>query len=458
MDPKKPKSCLSLTTKTIKKTPSTPSKSAWNANSIASLTPSARAEFIASLTRNELIALFDDWSFWARKEQLAPKGDWHSWLFLGGRGAGKTRAGAEWLRGLAQKGKRFALIGPSLHDVREVMIDGPSGLRHIGPKELRPKFEVSRRRLVWPKGGVAYAFSAEDPESLRGPQFHSAWADEYCAWPKPAETLALLRMGVRLGERPQVFITTTPKPLKDLTDLMKEQGCVMSRAASFDNRAFLAEGFLSQLETLYGGTPFAAQELMGDILNTEHDALFQQKWLSEAYTLRPEIFDRLIVAIDPSIGAGGDACGLVVAGRLGGLVYILEDATLAGVTPLGWAKKAVFLCETYQAHVIIAEANQGGEMIRALLASAGAEVKIELVHARLSKTARAEPVAALYAQGRVKHAPSSPHQRFVALEEELLSLSRSSAPSKSPNRADALVWAVTHLMPSVKPEPRLSRL
>ncbi len=400
------------------------------------------------------------WGFWANDHQKAPTGDWHSWLFLGGRGAGKTRAGAEWLAALAGRGVRCALIGASLHDVREVMIEGPSGLKSIASRGNRPSYEVSRKRLRWPDGGVAYAYSAEDPESLRGPQFHYAWADEFCAWRHPAETLAMLRMGLRLGEKPRLCLTTTPKPIRALRNLMAEPGVAITRAATKDNAENLAPAFLEGLHGLYGGTRLAAQELDGLVVDDDNRALWRADDLARCYGARPERFDLMVVAVDPSATAGGDACGIVVAGRLGERGYVLEDATVSGFSPLGWAQKVASVVAEHGVQRVIAEANQGGEMVRSLLAMSGCDVPIELVHARAGKRTRAEPVAALYEQGRVSHCPAN-GGRFAALDEELMALGSGEpgkSPAKSPDRADALVWALGALLVNGRAEPRLRRV
>jgi phage terminase large subunit-like protein len=401
-----------------------------------------------------------EWGFWANDHQKAPAGDWHSWLFLGGRGAGKTRAGAEWLAALAGRGVRCALIGASLHDVREVMIEGPSGLKSIARKGNRPSYEVSRKRLRWPNGGVAYAYSAEDPESLRGPQFHYAWADEFCAWRHPAETLAMLRMGLRLWDKPRLCLTTTPKPITALRHLMKERGVEITRASTAQNAENLAPAFLEGLRGLYGGTRLAAQELEGLVVDDDNRALWRADDLGRCYGARPAHFEEVVVAVDPSTTAGGDACGIVVAGRLGERGYVLEDATVSGFSPLGWAQVVASLVIEHGAHRVIAEANQGGEMVRSLLAMSGCDVPIELVHARAGKRTRAEPVAALYEQGRVSHCPSG-KARFAELDEELMALGSGEfgkSPAKSPDRADALVWALGALLVNGRAEPRLRRV
>jgi phage terminase large subunit-like protein len=389
------------------------------------------------------------WESIAHAAQVPPEGAWSTWLFQGGRGAGKTRAGAEWLaaRVEASPGGVFALVGPTQHDVREVMIDGVSGLRNLPGRE-RPRYEPARRRLRWANGAVAYSYSAEEPERLRGPQFEAAWADEFCIWPKPAQTLANLRLALRRGDCPQLVVTTTPKPIAALRTLRAEPGCVATHAATSVNASHLAPAFLSGLQALYGGTRLAAQELEGLLVDGE-GALFRVEDLARARGAAPAAFDRVVVGVDPPAGAGGAACGIVVAARAGSRYYVLEDCTALGLSPLGWASRAVEAATAYDAVAIIAEANQGGDMVRATLAQAGARCAIRLVHARHGKRVRAEPIAALYEQGRVTHCGA-----FVALEEELMALGAAEGETLL-DRADALVWALTALMEGAEPRVRL---
>jgi len=386
-------------------------------------------------------------------------------MFLGGRGAGKTLAGAAWLAGRARVCGRLALVGPTLGDVREVMIDGPSGLRGsaagFGPGGGRPAYEPSRRRLVWPNGALAYVFSAEDPESLRGPQFEAAWADELCAWPKPSETLAMLRLGLRLGERPRLALTTTPKPTAGLRALLAEPGMAVTRGSALDNERWLAPGFVEGLRALYGGTRLERQEIDGEVLEALEGAVFRSAELERARALGaeappPERFERLVVAVDPPAGIGGAACGIVVAGRLGERAWVLEDRTAHGLSPAGWAARvaqAAKAAARLGPVEVVAEANQGGEMVRAVLTQDGAlERPVRLVRARLDKRGRAEPAALLYEQGRVAHAAG-----LAALEDQMLLLgAEGSGRGDSPDRADALVWALTALMLERNDGPRIT--
>ena len=373
------------------------------------------------------------------------------------------------------------------------MVEGPSGVRALPRYDLggRPRWEASRRRLVWSNGAVGMAFSAEDPESLRGPQFGAAWADEWCAWRRPEPTLALLRMGLRLGDRPRLVLTTTPKPTAALRRLLKQPGLERSDLPTRINAAHLAPAFLEGLEALYGGTRLAAQELDGRLVEGD-GALFtlemiaaaRADWLSPSpspcgggmsarerrqggggsATRAPvspspphplacgedpppegegdrhlPAFDRVVVAVDPPCSAGGDACGIVVVARKDGAARVLADRTLRGRSPQGWAGAVAQAVAEFGAVRVVAESNQGGEMVEAVLKAAGVACPVKRVHARVDKRTRAEPVAALYEQGRVRHGPG-----LEALEEELMGLGQDTG--ASPDRADALVWAVTDLL------------
>jgi phage terminase large subunit-like protein len=383
------------------------------------------------------------WFIQSRPDQRPPDdadAPWRTWLILGGRGAGKTRAGAEWLSAGADKGLRFALVGPSLHDVREVMIEGPAGLKAVADKENKPRYEVSRRRLIWPRGGVAYAHSAEDPESLRGPEFDGAWCDEFCVWPRAEETLALLRMGVRRGSDPRLVVTTTPKPAQALRRLMAEPGVVTHRLPTAGNADNLAPAFLEHLMSLYGDTRLAAQELEGLVVDDAEGALWRAADLMRCRGMRPPSLERIVVAVDPPVTQSGDACGIVAAGRAGRMAFVLADRSVKGLGPHGWARRVAETAAEFGAAYVVAEVNQGGDMVRSTLAAAECRVPIRMVRARVGKRARAEPVAALYDQGRVVHCDA-----FPELEEEMMGLGAADM-THSPDRADALVWALTDLL------------
>jgi phage terminase large subunit-like protein len=294
--------------------------------------------------------------------------------------------------------------------------------------------------LLWDNGSIAYAFSAEEPERLRGPQFTAAWADEFCIWPRPSETLAILRMGLRLGDAPQLVVTTTPKPIPALRALRAEASCVVTQAGTVVNAGHLSPSFLDGLHALYGGTRLAAQELDGLLLEGD-GALWKLADLERARGgVRPARCERVVVGVDPPAGSGGSACGIVVAGRAGERFFVLADRSALGLSPLGWANVVSAAAKEFGASEIVAEANQGGDMVRAVLAQAGAPCGVRLVHAAHSKRVRAEPIALLYEQGRVAHCGA-----FVALEEELLALGAAESEGLL-DRADALVWALTALM------------
>ena len=376
-------------------------------------------------TRAQLLALRQfPFLATARAAQRAPNGDWRTWLFMGGRGAGKTRAGAEWTRFSALYGgcARIALLGPTLGDVREVMIEGPSGLRTIERlKEARPAFNVSRRRLEWPNGAVGLTFSAEDPDSLRGPQFDAAWCDEIAAWPKGEAVWNNLQFALRLGSSPRCVATTTPRPVPLVRRLLAD-GAALTHSATRDNDAYLAEGFVESVEAAYAGTQLARQELGGELLDEVEGAFWRRRDMDASRVFKPpHQFEDIIVAVDPptTSHSSSDACGIIAAGRafadgFGEKCFILADGSARGLTPTDWAARAVSIAGEVGASSIIAEANQGGEMLRTVFDSVGCALPVQLRPAKLSKQARASPVAALYQQGRVTHVG-----RLDGLEDEM---------------------------------------
>jgi phage terminase large subunit-like protein len=430
-----------------------------HASDLARYDPEQIRWAIEQLPPGSAQAILKDWHFWARKDQLPPPTPWSTWVLLGGRGSGKTRAGAEWVRGLMEqtvlaKPLRVALVAPTLHDAREVMIEGDSGLRAICPRQDRPKYSSSRRMLKWKNGNMAQVFSAEEADRLRGPQFDAAWADEFCAWKDPAHCLAMLKMGLRLGEQPKLVVTTTPRPGKPLQDLLAQPDVVLSRATTWDNQ-YLSSSFLRGLEAVYGNSALSRQELGGEILAEYEDGLWSRSQIEQAISVPPHEFERIVVAVDPPAGAGekSAACGIIVAGLVGerrqGKAWVLADRTVQGLHPSGWAEAVGRAYEEFEADRVVAEANQGGEMVRTVLQLFGAELPITLVHARRAKRVRAEPVAALYEQGRVFHACPLPE-----LEDQMCQFG-SSAMSASPDRLDALVWAIWSLLLVGLERPRM---
>jgi phage terminase large subunit-like protein len=409
-------------------------------------------EQIARLTDDDLDPFFH-WPGRAYPYQLPPEGDWTTWLLMAGRGAGKTLAGAQWVRGLAlgrppfaaAPAGRIALVGETLADVREVMVEGPSGLIAAHLPGERPAWMPSRRRLEWHTGAVALAFSSEDPESLRGPQFDAAWCDELAKWAHAEATWDMLQFGLRLGARPHQAVTTTPRPIPLVRRLVGEPGTRVSRAATRDNRRWLARAFLAAVVARYDGTRLGRQELDAELIDDRPDALWRRDAIESARAAAAPELGRVVVAVDPpaSSGAGSDACGIVAAG-LGadGLGYVLADATASGLTPAAWARRACDLYHRLGADRLVAEVNQGGEMVAAVIREADRTVAVRMVRASRGKWLRAEPVAALYEQGRVRHVGG-----FAALEDEMCDFGLGGLSSgRSPDRLDALVWALTALM------------
>jgi phage terminase large subunit-like protein len=414
---------------------------------------------------DELEPLLHDWEIWARDDQLPPLcaadgRSWTSWLILGGRGSGKTRAGAEWTRGVALGKTLFsdralspiALVGETLHDVRSIMIDGPSGLLSIHPPAERPSFSASRRELEWPNGAKALMFSAEDPESLRGPQFAAAWCDELGKWRQAEKTWEMLQFCLRLGDAPRQAITTTPRPTKLLKALIADPLTAVSRAATSANAGNLAPVFLSQVVGRYQGTALGRQELDGELIEEREGALWRARAFDEARVPAAPPLARIVVAVDPSVtcGKSSDRCGIVAAGRCtSGRGYVLEDSTCrAG--PLEWARIVSMLYHRWQADCVVAEVNQGGDLVESVLRQIEPNLPIRKVRAMRGKALRAEPVAALYAQGRISHVGPLPE-----LEAEMCEFGASSPGGLSPDRLDALVWALSDLFLSGGLEPRI---
>ncbi|HVV63301.1 MAG TPA: terminase family protein [Pseudolabrys sp.] len=401
------------------------------------------------------------WGVWAHEHQCPPPDNdkpWSTWLILGGRGAGKTRAGAEWVRAaaLADANARIALVGETEHDVREVMIEGVSGLLAVHAERERPQWIPTRRRLEWKTGAVAQAFSAEEHESLRGPQFSAAWLDELAKWRQAESTFDNLQFGLRLGERPRQVITTTPRPIGLIKRLIADPATVVTHAGTAENAYNLAPAFLDHVLARYRGTRLGRQEIEGEVVEERNDALWSRAALDACRVAAAPNMGRIVVAVDPPASSSkrADACGLIAAGRAGDIIYVLADETLSGATPQGWAVKAIALWRRLQADCLVAEVNQGGDMVRAVIREADASVPVTAVRATRGKYLRAEPVAQLYEQGRVKHAGV-----FPALEDEMCDFGLDGLSSgRSPDRLDALVWAVSALSFGARGEPRVRGL
>ena len=427
------------------------------------------AQAVATLDPDELAMFNAAWDVHCHPHQLPPpfgnNGEpWTTWLLIGGRGAGKTRAGAEWVRSVANAPKhdgegerRIALIGETEHETREVMIEGVSGLLAVYPRDERPVWSPSRRRIEFSNGAIAQAFSAEDPESLRGPQFSAAWADELAKWRHAEATFDMLQFGLRLGARPRQVITTTPRPTALLKRLIAEPTSAVTHAPTRANAYHLSPAFIDNVVKRYDGTRLGRQELDGEIIDDRPDALWSRAMFETCRVAAAPGLRRIVVAVDPPASAskGADACGLVAAGLAeNGVAYVIADETVAGLSPAGWAAKAIALWRRLQADALVVEVNQGGDMVKAVIREADATVPVIAVRASRGKWLRAEPVAALYEQGRVKHAGV-----FPALEDEMCDFGLNGLSNgRSPDRLDAMVWAVSHLTFGARSGPRVRAL
>lgn len=424
----------------------------FTAASLAALPEIERARFWATLSDAEICALGYDWGFWARDAQLPPHGDWLYWFIQAGRGFGKTRCGAETVRQWVE-GKytaRIALIGPTAADVRDVMIEGESGILSTSPPWNKPEYVASRRKVVWPNGVQAFTYSAEEPERLRGPQHGAAWCDEIAAWKYPTETWDMMLFGLRLGLRPRAVITSTPKPIEVVKRLAKDPDCIVTRGTTYDNLANLAAPYRSIIRQ-YEGTRLGRQELEAEILSDNPFALWKRARIDETRVKEAPDLTRIVIAVDPPATSGekADECGIVAIGIDDGKPgyehgYVLGDYTSHGDSPEGWAEKVITAYRAHEADAIIAEVNQGGDMVGAVIAQVDRKVPVRSVRATRGKVVRAEPVALLYEQGRVHHVGA-----FGTLEDQMCEFASDFDPKTagySPDRVDALVWGLTDLM------------
>ena len=390
-----------------------------------------------------------DWSVNARSAQKLPEGEWRTWLIMAGRGFGKTRTGAEAVRQWIDSGKckHVALVAKSLKEARHVMVEGESGLLSVYPENQRPQYYASKRLIVWPHGAKATLYSGDVPDQFRGPQFDGAWIDELAKYKNPCETLQHLNLALRLGQYPQVIITTTPRPLKLLEDLVAQSKCDknvrLTRGTTYDNLNNLAKGYATFLKREYEGTLLGAQEVRGELMSLRDSALWKRELLDKHRFRQCPEFSRVVIGIDPATTnhEKSDETGIVVAGvDHQGKAYVLED--LSGrYDPVHWSKRAIEAYYQYKADRIVAETNKGGDMIEDLLRAHDQNVSFKAVRATRGKGIRAEPVAALYEKGRVYHR----EQGLDKLEQQMMSYIPGQT-SKSPDRIDALVWALTELM------------
>ncbi len=404
---------------------------------------------LKELTTEEKAALNYRWEFWARPDQLEPSGDWWTvWLALAGRGWGKTRCGAEWVRQIKNEVGRIGLIAPTAADARDVMVEGESGIMAISPPWDRPLFEPSKRRLTWDNGAMATLYSADEPDRLRGPQHAALWCDELAAWKYMQEAWDMAMFGLRLGNRPKVCATTTPRPLPLIRELLKSKTTCVSRGRTYDNLANLAPAFRAAVLAKYEGTRLGRQELNAEVLDDVPGALWTRQTIEEALW-RNDLPDmkRIVVAVDPS-GASGtdgekaDSIGIVAAGLgVDGLGYILADRT-CDLSPAGWGRRTVDTYNEFGADRVVAERNYGGAMVEHVIRTVDKSVSYKEVVASRGKVIRAEPVAALYEQGRVRHVGG-----LTELEDQMCAMTSDGYMGDgSPDRLDAAVWALSDLM------------
>jgi phage terminase large subunit-like protein len=389
------------------------------------------------------------WRAKARPSQLPPDGDWLGWLLMAGRGFGKNFTGAGWVNDLVETrtAGRIGLVAATAADARDTMVEGQSGLLRLAPPWNRPLYEPSKRRLTWPNGAIATTFSSEEADRLRGPEHDAAWADELAAWNEPQSTWDMMQFGLRLGKRPRWLATTTPRPIKLVKDILAREGkdVVVTRGTTFENEANLAATFLTAIRTRYEGTRLGRQELNAELLTDVAGALWQLEWLDRDRVAKPPDLRRVVVAIDPAVSnnEGSDETGIIVAGISADQhAYVLED--LSGrYAPHEWAAKAIGAYRRHTADRIIAEVNNGGAMVEATIRAVDPLASFKSVHASRGKVVRAEPIAAMYEQRKVHHVGG-----FAALEDQMCAFTSDFDRGRSgysPDRVDALVWALTEL-------------
>ena len=403
-----------------------------------------------SMNWEEMLEFDACFEAWAHEGQVEPSGlGWRNWFVNGGRGYGKTRAGAEWINRLAtHKGPpvRIALVAANEAEARAVMVEGESGILSCAKPGRRPRWEPSLGRLTWPNGSVATIYSGENPDGLRGGNNHFAWADEFAKYAHPQETWDNLQMSLRLGARPRALVTTTPRPIPALKRILADPRTVVTGGRTGDNPQH-SEQFIATMMATYGGTRLGRQELDGELIEDVAGSLWPRDLIERCRSRGAEAegMRRIVVGVDPPISVGGDACGIVVCGVDGqGVGHVLEDASVSGLRPEGWARAVIAAAERWQADKVVAEGNQGGAMVESVLRAADARVPVRMVWAKRGKTVRAEPVAFLFEKGEAKFGGA-----FAALEDELAGMTIGGGyegPGRSPDRADACVWALTELM------------
>jgi phage terminase large subunit-like protein len=394
---------------------------------------------------------------WWHPGQQAPDGDWRVWLMMAGRGFGKTRAGAEWVSDLARRdgSLQIALVGATLHEVTRVMVQGPTGLMAVARAGEELVYYPSRGLVEFASGAQAFAYSGRNPEALRGPQHHFAWCDELAKWRYPQQAWDNLMLGLRLGEGGRALVTTTPRPVPLLKRLLAAPDTIVTRGRTRDNDS-LPGRYLAAMDDLYAGTRLGRQELDGELIEDFEGALWTRTLVEDCRAHAPEALARVVVGVDPPASAGGDACGIVACG-LGadGIGYVLGDHSVRGLSPEGWARAVVRAAEIWEAELVVVETNQGGEMVESVLASVDSALPVKPVKARFGKAKRAEPVSIRFARGKARFAGT-----FPELEDELCGMTGRGyeGPGRSPDRADAMVWAMAELMLGREREPSVRRL
>jgi phage terminase large subunit-like protein len=413
---------------------------------------------LASLSPGERMTVHEDWPIWAHGGQEEPEGDWRVWAIRAGRGFGKTRAGAEWVLARAREHPeaQIALIAATLDEAVKVMVKGESGLIASARADEDLRWVASERMLLFPSGARAFAYSAHSPDSLRGPQHHFAWCDELAKWAKAEETWDNLMLGLRLGERPRTMVTTTPRPIPLLRRIEALERAEVTRGRTVDN-PHVARDFRDAVTGMYRGTRLGRQELDGELIEEIEGALWTRAMVEQGRSTAPDELVRVVIGVDPPASAAGDECGIVVCGLdREGTGWVLADRSKGGLSPEGWAQRVARAAEDWSADKVIVETNQGGEMVTATLRGADCALPVRPATARFGKGKRAEPVAQRFETGKARFAG-----RFPELEDQLCALTAGggyAGPGRSPDRADAMVWALAELMLGPKRDPRIRRI
>lgn len=449
----------------------TPEKLREQTLKLARADAATRRRIIGGMAWQDVLQVDAHYERWVHESQREPaKEGWRTWLLMAGRGFGKTRAGAEWIfkLGEARPGSRIALVGATIAEARAVMVEGVSGLLAVAKLHRRRLvWEPSTGRLTWPNGSQAQLYSGDSPDGLRGPEHDYAWCDELAKWRLPEEAWQNLEMGLRRGTRPRALITTTPRPIRLLREIAEREWTAVTHGRTKDN-INLEERFIEVMTATYGGTRIGAQELNGELLSEIEGALWTRDIIGRSFDTpfgatatqdeRCACFEKIVVGVDPPVSAGerSDACGIVVAGSRDGQSFVLEDASVRGLSPEGWASRVAAAAARWNTRLVVAEANNGGALVESVLKAADSGLRVRLVHASVGKSARAEPIALKFENGSAFFAGV-----FPELEAELSGMIAGGGydgPGRSPDRADAMVWAMTALGETRSRVPRVRRL